>query len=231
MGLNYIWDLVIRAKRAGIAKKDIQFKAAKVYSPYMELSHEAINAKTVDKTVEVNPYYRFDDIFRDLFDANYSDDAELRHTLFDIIIHLLAEIDLSQGMNKREYHIRFVLRDLEAGLFGSRVQENIRLFTKEEREIIAGNILRLYETGEAVYLLKDTMRKIFSHSTIYANCEEKDELLIYVGQSESETAHAKLALIKDIFLPVRFHTEIYWRNHFGILDVEETMQIDSVALY
>ncbi|HBZ79228.1 MULTISPECIES: iron-dependent peroxidase [Brevibacillus] len=231
MGVNYIWDLVIKARRAGVAKRDITFQAAKVYSPYMELSQEAINAKTVDKTVEVNPFYRFDDIFRELFDVNYTDEPELRHVLFDIVIHLLADIDLVQGMNKREYYIRFVLRDLEAGLFGKRTADHIRLFTQEEREIIAGNLLRLYETGEAVYLLRDTMRKIFPRSTIYANCEEKDELLLYVGQEETAAARARLELIKDIFLPVRFQTEVYWRNHFGILDVEETMQIDSMAMY
>lgn len=229
--MNYIWDLVIKARRAGIAKGELQFKAAKVYSPYMELSQEAINAKTVDKTVEVNPFYRFDEIFRELFDVNYTGEPELRQVLFDIVMHLLADIDLTQGMNKREYYIRFVLRDLEAGLFGRQAAEHIKLFTQEEQEIIAGNLLRLYETGEAVYLLKDTMRKIFPYSTIYANCEEKDELLLYVGQAETAAARAKLALIQDIFLPVRFQTEIYWRNHFGILDVEETMQIDSIALY
>ncbi|RNB52780.1 iron-dependent peroxidase [Brevibacillus gelatini] len=231
MGVNYIWDLVIKARRAGIAKEELVFKAAKVYSPYMELSLEAINAKTVDKTVEVNPFYRFEDIFRELFDVNYTGESELRQVLFDIVTHLLAEIDLTQGMNKREYYIRFVLRDLEAGLFGSQAAENIKLFTRDEQEIIAGNLLRLYETGEAVYLLRDTMRKIFPHSTIYANCEEKDELLLYVGQAETDAARARLALILDIFLPVRFQTEIYWRNHFGILDVEETMQIDHIALY
>lgn len=229
--MNYIWDLLIKAEQSGLAKKDIHFVPAKVYSPYMELSNEAINTRVIEQKVEINPYYRFYDIFRDLFDVNNNEDIELRDTLFDIIIHFLADIDLIQGMNKREYYIKFVLMDIEMGIFGNSVREKIRLFNREEREVIARNILRLYETGEAVYLLRDTMRKIFKSSTIYANCEEKDELLIYIGQEENETTRAKLELIKEIFLPVRFHTEIYWKNHFGIIGVEETMRMDSIALY
>lgn len=229
--MNYIWDLIIQAERLGAAKQHIRFTPAKVYSPYMELSQEYINAKFVEQEVEINPYYRFYDIFRDLFDINYSDEMELRQAVFDVVIHFLADIDLLQGMNRREYYIQFVLRDLEAGIFGSQVQKSIPLFSQDEQEMIANNILRLYETGEGIYLLRDTMSKLFKRSTIYANCEEKDELLFFVGQEETETARAKIELVKDLFLPVRFHTELYWNDHFGIIGVEETMLIDRIALY
>ncbi|AMA73485.1 MULTISPECIES: hypothetical protein [Aneurinibacillus] len=229
--MNYIWDLIIKAEQSGIEKQYIRFVPAKVYSPYMELSNELINTRVIEQKVEINPYYRFYDIFRDLFDANNNDDIELRDTLFDIIIHFLADIDLIQGMNKREYYIKFVLRDIERGLLGNSVREKIRRFNREEREVLAHNILRLYETGEALYLFRDTMRKIFKSCIIYANCEEKDELLIYIGQEENETTQAKLELIQEIFLPVRFHTEIYWKNHFGIIGVAETMRMDNIALY
>ncbi|NEW09799.1 iron-dependent peroxidase [Paenibacillus sp. SYP-B3998] len=231
MDVNYIWDLVIKARNSKMAKRDLYFSPAKVYSPYMELSHETLNATTVEPSVEINPYYRFYDIFRDLFDINNTEEDELRHTLFDILIHFLADMDLQQGMNKREFYIKFVLRDLEAGIFGSHIWEKMKLLNKEEQEVVAGNILSLYETGEAVYLLKDTMRKLFKNSTIYANCEEKDELLFYVGQEETVTARAKLELVKAIFLPVRFHTQTYWEHHFGIIDVEETMRIDRMAMH
>lgn len=229
--MNYIWDLLIQAEQEGLSKKDIFFKAASVYSPYMELSPIDLNIKKVEQKVEINPYYRFHLIFRDLFDANNDEALELRHTLLDIVVHLLAEIDLIQGMSKREYYIKFVLRDLEAGIFGEAVKKGIQLFDRKEKEIIAANILLLYETGEAVYLLKDTMRKIFKKSIIYANCEEKDELLFYIGQKENEKVRAKIELIKDLFLPVRFHTYIYWEYHFGIFEVEKTMKLDQIALY
>ncbi|AJS61106.1 hypothetical protein [Paenibacillus sp. IHBB 10380] len=231
MGLNYIWDLMIRGQELGMAKKDIYFMPAKVYSPYMELSQEDLNAMTVGRDVEVNPYYRFHDIFNGMFDINNSEDIELRGALFDILIHFLADIDLMQGMNKREYHIRFILRDIQEGLLGEPVKENISLFDREEQETIAANVLRLYDTGEALHLLRYTVSQIFQHSTIYANCEEKDELLFYIGQKENETARNKLQLIMDLFLPIRYRAEVYWNDHFGIIDEDYTMIQDRIALY
>lgn len=229
--MNYIWDLIIRGQELGMAKKDIHFLPAKVYSPYMELSQEDLNAMTVARDVEVNPYYRFYDIFNDMFDINNTEDTELRGALFDILIHFLADIDLMQGMNKREYYIRFVLRDIQDGLLGEVVKAHISLFDREEQEIIAVNVLRLYDTGEALYLLRDTVSRMFRRSTIYAISEEKDELLLYIGQRENETARNKLQLIMELLLPIQYSAEVYWNDHFGIIDEDYTMIQDRIALY
>ncbi|WP_176560073.1 iron-dependent peroxidase [Brevibacillus dissolubilis] len=231
--MNYIWDLLIQARRSQIPLENIQFVPAKVYSPYMELSFEHLNSTTLEQyhVVEINPYYRFHEIFRDLFDVNFTEEEEMRHTLFDLLVHFLAEIDKMQGMNKREYYIQFVLRDIEAGIFGDRVKAHIHLFDQAQQEQIALHILRLYETGEAVYLFKETMRAIFHHPIIYANGADKDELLFYMGMEESEIARTQVAVIQEIFLPVTYRTQIYWNHHFGVMGVTETMRMEGIALY
>lgn len=197
--MNYIWDLLVRAGRSGIKRSDIHFVPAKVYSPYMELSHADLNAAAVEQEVEVNPYYRFYDIFRDLFDPNNAEDSELRETLFDLIIHFLAELDLMQGMNKREYQIRFTLREMQEGVFGERIRQRLKLFGREEQEVIAGHVLRLFDTGEAVHLLRELLVRMFPRSTLYANCEDKDELLLYIGEEERPETREKLELILELF--------------------------------
>ncbi|CAH1225334.1 iron-dependent peroxidase [Paenibacillus sp. JJ-223] len=229
--MNYIWDLIIRAKQNGTDLRELTFIPAKVYSPYMELSQVDLNAADVGQIVEVNPYYRFYDIFRDLFDINNEEYVELRETLFDLVMHFLADMDLMQGMNKREYHIRFILRDMRSGIYGERIRRRLELFDREQQEVIACNLLRLYDTGEAVHLLRDTLVRMFPRSTLYANCEEKDELLLYIGQEERTEAREKLELILELLLPVRFDTEIYWEHHFGILDADYTLVQDGIALY
>ncbi|WP_210089056.1 iron-dependent peroxidase [Paenibacillus turicensis] len=231
MGLNYIWDLVIKAKQAGIDPSQITFKPAEVYSPYMELSQQDLNGGVIPNVVEVNPYYRFYDIFRDLFDINVTEDVELRYTLFDIVIHFLADLDLMQGMNKREYYISFVLLDIESGLYGTAVKNWMSLFTKEEQEMIAEGILRMYDTGESLQLLKSVVRSIFPRSTIYVNREEKDEMLFFIGRKQSERSSGKLQLLMTLFLPVRFQTQVYWDCHFGIIEAENTMIQDHIAMY
>lgn len=229
--MNYIWDLVVKAEKQGLSKKDIHFKLADTFSPYMELCLENLNSTTIDQTVEVNPYYRYDEIFKELFSLDNDQDEECRHVLFDLVLHFLADIDRIQGMNKQEYYIQFVLKDIADGSFGESVKEKLSLFPTHEQEIIAGNILRLYRTGEGIYLLKETMRKIFKDCIIYSKYDEKDELLIYIGKRKCKVIESKIEVILQLFLPIRFQTTIYWDHHFGVIDIEQTMKIDKIALY
>lgn len=231
--MNYIWDLLVRAGQAGLNKRQINFVPASVYSPYMELSLQDMNAGAGqhDLMVEVNPYYRFSTLFGDMLDINLVESPEFRHELFNILIHFLAELDLMQGMNKQEYYIRFVLHDLESGAFGERVKERLGLFSREEQELIGGCILRMYDTGESLHLLKIMVGRVFRHSTIYVNSEEKDEMLFYIGQKRTEQGRRKLETLMELFLPVRYRTEVYWDCHIGIIDAEETMIVDRIALY
>lgn len=229
--MNYIWDLLIQAEEEGFLTKDIYFHLAKIYSPYMELSPQLLNSQAIEQHVEVNPYYRYFDIFKDLFHPDHTTDEAFRDALLDITLHFLAEIDRMQGLNKKEYYIRFMLRDIEANVFGKLVRDKIKSFSKKEQEIIALNMLRLYQTGEALYLIKDTLKNIFRNCFIYVKSEENDELLLYIHQKKTIENINKVQLIQEIFLPIGFQMEVYWQYHFGIIDVEETMKLDRIALY
>ncbi|WP_342503640.1 iron-dependent peroxidase [Lysinibacillus sp. FSL L8-0126] len=231
MVMNYIWDLLIQAEEEGFLTKDIYFHLAKIYSPYMELSPQLLNSQEIEQHVEVNPYYRYFDIFKDLFHPDHTTDEAFRDALLDITLHFLAEIDRMQGLNKKEYYIRFMLRDIEANVFGKLVRDKIKSFSKKEQEIIALNMLRLYQTGEALYLIKDTLKNIFRNCFIYVKSEENDELLLYIHQKKTIENINKVQLIQEIFLPIGFQMEVYWQYHFGIIDVEETMKLDRIALY
>lgn len=231
MVMNYIWDLLIQAEEEGFLTKDIYFHLAKIYSPYMELSPQLLNSQIVEQHVEVNPYYRYFQIFKELFQPDDTTDEAFRDSLLDITLHFLAEIDRMQGLNKKEYYIRFMLRDIEENVFGELVRDKIKSFSKKEQEIIALNMLRLYQTGEELYLIKDTLKNIFRNCFIYVKFEEKDELLLYIHQKKTAENINKVQLIQEIFLPIGFHMEVYWQYHFGIIDVEETMKLDQIALY
>ncbi|MEK4114938.1 iron-dependent peroxidase [Paenibacillus sp. FSL W8-0919] len=230
MGVNYIWDFMIEAERSGWEKRDVVFEAARIFSPYMELSPYELNA-SIEQRVEMNPLYRFDDILGGLADMNLDADTELREALFDIVVHFLADIDRMQGMNRREFYIQFVLRDIREGRFGKRIQEHIQLFGREEQEWIARNVLQLHETGEALHWYKDTLRMAFPSCIVYSNCETQDEIIAVLGVSETPEGRCRADLIRDLFLPLRFHLELYWERHFGIIGIGDTMAIGSTALY
>lgn len=67
--MNYLWEIMLAAKEQGIDENEINFKAARKYSPYMELSEEFLNKARLEEpyTVEINPYYRFQPIFQAMF--------------------------------------------------------------------------------------------------------------------------------------------------------------------
>jgi hypothetical protein len=229
--MNYIWDLVIRACQSGIPQAKLKFVPAKIYSPYMELSHAHLNFTQVEQEIEINPYYRFYEIFKDLFNINNDEDQEFRRVLLDVTIHFLTGIDLRQGMNKTEYYLRFILREIAAGVFGAAIKKDFNLFSPAEQVILAENIYRLLITGELLYLLKETFRRIFTNSTIYANYETTNELLFFIDYEKTDLNLAKLNLINELFLPLQFKTVIYWKDHFGVIGADETMHIDHIALY
>lgn len=229
--MNYSWDLSIKAKKSGISTNDITFLPAKIFSPYMELCSENINESSIEKKVEVNPYYRFYEIFKELFNIDNNKNEEFRNVLFDILMHFLTDIDVNEGMNKKEYYEAFILQDIENSIFGEKVKENLKVFNFEERVFILQNILKLYTTGETLYILKAVMKTIFKKSIIYSNKDGNDELIFYIGEEKNKVNETKLELITELFLPIKFKMEVYFEKHFGIIGVDATMKIENTALY
>ena len=66
--MNYIWEALLKADKENISRRNIKFKKAEVCSPYMEMSLEDINMSLLpeENSIEVNVYYRFYEIFKEL---------------------------------------------------------------------------------------------------------------------------------------------------------------------
>ena len=154
--MNYIWELAIQAQKRQMSLKDIQFYEGKPFSGYMELSFECMNETNIPYKVEINPYYRYHDIFNYLLDPSLEENPELIQVIFDLGIHHLIDIDVLMGMGRKEYYIAFLLCDIQVGHFGEEIQKSLNIFSIEEQKIIMNHLLKLYDTGEIIYLLKET---------------------------------------------------------------------------
>ncbi|WP_310603875.1 hypothetical protein [Anaerosporobacter sp.] len=247
--MNYIWDLIIEVERRGILKKQLKFVKAKRYSPYMELSFEDLNKTVLDENeshavkgkkkrnskaiyeIEVNPYYRFYEIFRDMYSLDDSEHEELKEVLFDLLIHHLSDTDAYMGMNKWEFYKGLLLDDIKNNFFGKNAYQQFLIFTEVERQYLLTRILMLYEVGESLLLFKETIHTIFNNSAIYINRREKDEILIYLGVSKSKRYEEKLTFILDFFLPVKYEIRLYWDKHFGVIGEDKTMHVNQIVLY
>lgn len=230
--MNYVWETVIQADREGIPRDHLRFEPTRYGSPYTEVSSEIINRSTLGGgTVQVNPLYRFSNVFSQIFDLNLEDYGQLRETMFDIVMHFMAQLDLRQGLSRQEYYQRFFLRELVEEVCGEKAAEAVQYFGEGHLRRILHLILKLYICGSSIYLLREVMRNIYPDSIIYQNNEMAREVLIYVGFKETEEERTKITFLLDTFLPVNFEVFIFWDRHFGIIDVDETMVIDEMVLF
>ena len=280
--MNYIWELVIRAKKSGINLNAITYKFDDDVSPYMELSFADINESGILSTVNINPYYRYYEIFKNLLNSDLllddeefkqllnndefirshfdddelerlrdenghlldtekirslkhrdikSDYPEIVNTVLDITTHHLAQIDIHMGMNKREFHINFLINDMKRGYLGSYIQKNISVLTVDELVIVANNLLNLYATGEEIHLLRDSVRRIFRGAYVFSNTEEQFEIVFFLRTVKTEAKEEKMALIKYLFLPFKYSYEIYWDKMFGVIESPELMVMGDIVQY
>ena len=121
--MQYIWEVVLAAEKNGIREADLRYEVPEVRSPYLEVSFYDLNTQTVEQTaVEVNPFYRFFDIFSEILDINQKGYEKTREIFVDTVFHYLALTDLRMGMSKKDYYLKFLAEELESGQFGSKAK-------------------------------------------------------------------------------------------------------------
>lgn len=229
--MNYAWDVALKAELQGIKQEDLHYYPAKCVSPYIEVAFENINEMTVESTVEINPLYRFSDVFSRVFDINLDDFVQLREILFDIMMHYFVKMDLRQGLCKDEYYQRFLLTDLINGCYGIDISNTVDSFSNRELKNILLCMLNLFRTGTSVYLFRKVMRSIYPESLVYSNNDVFREVLIYIGCKETSTERRKIDFLISSFLPVNYETHLFWEHHFGIIDIDITMMFDQMQIF
>lgn len=230
--MNYLWEIMLQAGAQRIEKEKIHFTAARKYSPYMELAEEFMNRNSLEEPyrVEINPYYRFDRIFRCMFHPDLKDYPSLREGLFQLLMHLLAENDLKMGMTREEYYKKLLGRAIADGIYGKEAAQAFVLFKENQREILLQGMLTLYREGESIALFRQVICELISNSIVYNSNKAPYEILVYIGKKKSESLKQKVAFIINQFAGIRYHVDIYYEYHFGIIDIEETMCIGEIAI-
>ncbi|OSA93418.1 UNVERIFIED_ORG: hypothetical protein B2H98_06655 [Clostridium botulinum] len=230
--MNYIYDIFIKAIEENAPTEEIKFKQAKVYSPYMELAIQNINASKLPQSeyIEINALYRFQEIFGELFDINFKENTELKNVLFDILIHYLCELDLKQGLNKNEFYKKFLFKDVINNVYGEELAKYILCFNKEETDVFLNSVITLYKTGTSLQLFNKILAKIFKYSIVYLNKESSKDIYIYLSEVEDKILKGKINAIINTFLPINMNVYLFWDKHFGILGSNNTMKIDDIVM-
>lgn len=230
--MNYLWEILLQAKAQGIEEKDIRFRQARSYSPYTELAEECLNITRLEDPclVELNPNYRFQSVFQELFHPDVTAYPALRDGLFQLLIHQIGENDIRAGMTREEYYKKMLGQAFAEGAYGTKKKEAYLLFCGKEREILLEGILTLYREGDSIELFRRVMTALIPRCIVYGSNDDPYEILIYVGARQTEALEKKADFVIDTFLNIRYQTELYYVYHFGIIGMEETMQVGEIAI-
>ncbi len=230
--MNYLWEILLQAKAQGIEEKDIHFSQAKSYSPYMELAEECLNTRRLEQPcyVELNPNYRFQKVFQELFHPEVADYPALRKGLFQLLIHQIGENDIRAGMTREEYYKKLLGRAFAEGDYGAEKKEAYLLFQGKDREMLLEELLTLYREGDSIELFRRVMTALIPRCIVYASNDMPYEILIYVGAGRTEKLEKKVQFVIGQFLNIRYRPELYYEYHFGIIGMEETMQVGEIAI-
>lgn len=230
--MNYLWEILLQAKEQGIEEDRLEFRTAKRYSPYIELSEELLNVTKLEEpyTVEINPYYRFHRVFQHMFQPDLEEYPALRQGLFQLIIHQIAENDLKMGMTREEYYKKLLKKALFDGVYGEEAAEAFGLFDGREKELLLEGMLTLYRVGESITLFRHVMCAMISNCIVYNSNDNPYEILVYIGKKKSVSLERKIMFLIRQFVGIRYHVDLYYEYHFGIIGIEETMCVGEIAI-
>ena len=229
--MNYIFELMMYMLENHKRPETLTFQKADNYSAYLELALEFVNESEFQEyeQIPINPYFRYHEIFKQLFVSE--EYQELKQTLLDILIHINFETDRLAGMSKSTFYRIYMIEACKAGEMGRHVAEHWSILSFKEETTLGDALVEQYITGNSLSIYKRMVHVFFPKGSVYMHQYNGKEILVYTADIKNSTGLKQIDLVNELFLPLQFKVQIYWKNHFGIIDIDETMQLDQIELY
>lgn len=230
--MNFLWDIALKAQQQGKKEEELLFCQAREYSPFYEQAFSYLNETKVEEAViELNLLVRFAEIFQYILAEDNRQYPEFEKYLIDAALHMILHADIYHGVSKRDIYIRKLTQEIENGTYWKRAAEEFKLIPFEKRSRIATLVLNQIQTGASVMTFRRALLVLFPNAVLYQIKADRKKLLLYLKMDKNKTDERMLQLIEDMFLPVSYHLRVFWKYHFGIIGVDDTMKIDEIAIY
>lgn len=234
--MRNLWEVLLEAGKEHIPEEKLRFIHTPKGSGYMELSMPCLNqtwlsdGEEEEILIEVNTYYRFYEIFKNMFPPEQIDYPALRESLTNLILHMLAQNDVRKGMTKEDYHKKLLAQEILSGSYGGMAEGVFLAMSREQQEILLNGWMNSFRVGSALPVFLDMIHGLVKDSIVYHSNECPDEIFIYTGQKKERSLEQRIQFLTDTFLDIRYRVEVFYEYHFGIIGVEETMRIDEIAV-
>lgn len=230
--MNCIWEIVLKAREDGYQEEDLKFINAKIPSPYTESSFELLNTSEIESgEIEVNPLYRFAGQLGALFLPEAEGYEEVRAAFLDVLMHYIAVWDLRSGCDKKELSALCILREIEEGVYYGFVRETLLSCPPAKAKRILFYLLDLYSCKDYITAFKRALKELFPGANMYLSNENNRKVILFAGTEESVEDKKRMDMLCSLFLPLSYQVDIFWKDHFGVIGVDESMRVGSLAMY
>ncbi len=232
VGVNFIWDIALRAQAQGKEERELFFCQAREYSPFYEQAFSCLNETQVPEgRIELNLFARFAGIFQDLLAWEEEEPSIFGEYLTDAVLHALLYTDLRRGLSGRDIYIRKIRQELEQGVFWKEAAEVFREMPIESRNRLAALTLVQMQTGSSLMLFRRGIKVLFPEAILYQIKEDRKKILLYLVGGKTRQREENLRFAQDMFLPINYELRVFWQYHFGIIGVDDAMRLDEIAIY
>ena len=230
--MNCIWEIVLKAQRSGYNLENLRFINSGNPSPYTESTFDFLNADMIENSiVEVNPLYRFANELGEVFLPDVKGYEKVREIFLDVIMHYIAVWDLRSGTDKKELRAMYILKEIEEGGVLKSIRKTLFSLGFENSKRIVFCLLDLYECKDYITIFRKALRELYPKANLYNHSENLRKFTIFTGGDKTKEDMERMEMLKKLFLPISYETEIFWKHHFGVIGVGESMRIGETAIY
>ena len=230
--MNCIWEIVLKAQKSGYNLEELRFRNSKSPSPYTESSFDFLNSDTIEENeIEVNPLYRFANELGEIFLPDVEGFESVRKIFLDIIFHYIAVWDLRSGGDKKELRAMYILKEIEEGRFLKSIRKTLFSLGFEKSKRIIFCLLDLYKCKDYITIFRKALRELYPKVNLYIHSENLRKFTIFTGVDKTKEEVERMEMLEKLFLPISYETDVFWKYHFGIIGVDESMKIGKTAIY
>ena len=230
--MNCVWEVVLKAKKSGHGLEELRFINSQSPSPYTESSFDFLNSDTVeDREIEINPLYRFATQLGEIFLPDVVGYENLRAMFLDVMLHYVAIWDLRSGGDKKELRAMYILNEIQEGRFLKSIRETLLDLELNKAKRIIFCLIDLYKCKDYITIFRKALKELYPKANLYIHSENLRKLILFTGVDKTKKDMERIEMLKELFLPISYETDIFWKYHFGIVGVKESMKIGKMALY
>lgn len=230
--MNCVWEVVLKAKKSGYGLEELIFINSQSPSPYTESSFDFLNSDTVDdREIEINPLYRFATQLGEIFLPDVVGYENVRAMFLDVMFHYVAVWDLRSGGDKKELRAMYILNEIQEGRFLKSIRETLLDLEINKAKRIIFCLLDLYKCKDYITIFRKALKELYPKANLYIHSENLRKLILFTGVDKTKKGMERIEMLKELFLPISYETDIFWKYHFGIVGVKESMKIGKMALY